>query len=178
MYTLEATFSVRSSWNLVGMFVLIKSRMSSNFGHVGSKTRSLDQILEKPCVCSRCLIFSQILVKFGSNLCLEKITDNFEIWSCGVKNRSLGQILGKPWGHIFSWSSCNMVRMFVLIKSRPSLKLGYVGSKTRSLGKILEKPCVRSRGHIFSPILIKLSQNVCLDKISDKFEIWSCGVKS
>ena len=44
-------------------------------------------------------------------------------------------------------------------------KLGHVGSKTRSLGQILEKPCVRSRGHIFSPILMKLGQNVCLDKI-------------
>ena len=39
-------------------------------------------------------------------------------------------------------------------------------------------PCVRSRGHIFSPILMKLSQNVCLNKISDEFEIGSCGVKN
>ena len=34
------------------------------------------------------------------------------------------------------------------------------GKKTRSLGQILEKPCVCSRGHIFSPIIIKLDQNV------------------
>ena len=39
-------------------------------------------------------------------------------------------------------------------------------------------PCVRSRGHIFSPIPMKLGQNVCLNKISDKFEIGSCGVKN
>ena len=52
------------------------------------------------------------------------------------------------------------------------------GQKTRSLGQILEKPCVRSRGHIFSPILMKLGQNVCLDEISDDFEIGSCGSKS
>ena len=58
------------------------------------------------------------------------------------------------------------------------MKLGHVGSKTRSLGQILEKPCVRSRGHIFSPILMKLGQNVCLDKISNKFELGSCGVKN
>ena len=58
-----------------------------------------------------------------------------------------------------------------------SLKLGHVESKTRSVGQILEKPCVRSRGHIFSPILMKLSQNVCLDEISDELEIWSCGIK-
>ena len=68
--------------------------------------------------------------------------------------------------------------MFVLIKSRTGLKLGHVGSKTRSLGQILEKPCVRSRGHIFSPIVMKLGQNVCFDQISDEFEIGSCGLKN
>ena len=39
-------------------------------------------------------------------------------------------------------------------------------------------PCVRARGHIFNPILMKLGQNVCLNKISDEFEIGSCGVKN
>ena len=39
-------------------------------------------------------------------------------------------------------------------------------------------PCVRSRGHVFSPILMKLGQNVCLNKISEEFEIGSCGVKN
>ena len=51
-----------------------------------------------------------------------------------------------------------------------SLKMGYVGSKTRSPGQILEKPYVGSRGHIFSPIFMKLVWNVCLDEISDEFE--------
>ena len=59
-----------------------------------------------------------------------------------------------------------------------SLKMGHVGSKTRSQGQILEKPCVRSRGHIFNPILIKLSHNVGLDEISDEFENRSCWVKN
>ena len=39
--------------------------------------------------------------------------------------------------------------------------MGYVGSKTRSPGQILGKPCVRSRGHIFSQILMKVGQDVC-----------------
>ena len=39
-------------------------------------------------------------------------------------------------------------------------------------------PCVRSRGHIFSPILITLGQNVSLNKISDEFEIGSLGSKT
>ena len=57
-------------------------------------------------------------------------------------------------------------------------KNGHVGSKTRSLGQILEKPSVRSRGHIFSWILMKVGQDVCLDDISDKIENGSCGVKN
>ena len=48
--------------------------------------------------------------------------------------------------------------------------MGHVGSKTRSPGQILGKPCVRSRGHIFSWILMKVGQDVCLDDISDEFE--------
>ena len=54
----------------------------------------------------------------------------------------------------------------------------HVGSKTRSLAQILEKPCALTRGHNFSLIIMKLGQNVCLDKISDKFENGSCWVKT
>ena len=56
--------------------------------------------------------------------------------------------------------------------------MGHVGLKTRSLGQILEKPCVRSRGCIFSPISMQLGQNVCLDKILDEFENGSCRIKN
>ena len=66
----------------------------------------------------------------------------------------------------------------VLMKSQTSWKMGHVRSKTRSLGHILEKPCVRSRGHIFSQIIMKLGQNFCLDKISDEYENVSCQVKN
>ena len=55
--------------------------------------------------------------------------------------------------------------------------MGHVWSKTRSLGQILEKPCVRSGGHIFSPITMKLCQNVGLAEISDSFENESCRAK-
>ena len=60
--------------------------------------------------------------------------------------------------------------MFVLIKSQTSSKMGHVRLKTRSLGQILEKPCVHSKGQIFSPIFITLGQNVCLYEILNKFE--------
>ena len=54
--------------------------------------------------------------------------------------------------------------------------MGHVGLKTRSLGQILEKPCVHSRGYIFSPIIMKLVENVFCGKISDEFENGSCRV--
>ena len=42
--------------------------------------------------------------------------------------------------------------------------MGHVGSITRSLDQILEKPCVHCRGHSFSPIIMKVCQNVFFDK--------------
>ena len=50
------------------------------------------------------------------------------------------------------------------------MKMGDVSLKTRSLGQIFKKPCVQSRGHIFSHILMKLSQTVCPDEILDEFK--------
>ena len=72
-------------------------------------------------------------MKLGQNVCLKRISDEFENGLCRVK--------------------------------------------TRSLAQILEKPFVRSRGHIFSLIILKLGQNVCLDKISDESENRLCRVK-
>ena len=40
------------------------------------------------------------------------------------------------------------------------VKLDHISSRTRSN---LTKHCVLSKGHIFSPILVKLSWNVCFD---------------
>ena len=52
---------------------------------------------------------------------------------------------------------------------------GSFGSKTRPLGQILKKkPCLHSRGHIFSSIIMKLGQNICLHEILDKVEVGSC----
>ena len=54
--------------------------------------------------------------------------------------------------------------------------MGHVG-KNRSPGQMLEKHCVHFSGHMFSPIIIKLGQNVCLDTISEDYEHRSCRVK-
>ena len=56
--------------------------------------------------------------------------------------------------------------------------MGHVGSKTRSLDQMLDELCVRSRGHVFSPIIMKLGQNFCLDKLSKEFENGSLWVKN
>ena len=52
-----------------------------------------------------------------------------------------------------------------------------LGHKAKS-SQVLEKPCVRSRGHTFDPIIMKLDQNVCLDRISNEFESGSCRFKN
>ena len=61
------------------------------------------------------------------------------------------------------------------MKSWTSFNMGHVGLKSRSLSQILEKPYAPSSGQIFSLILMKLGQNVCLKEISDKFENRSLG---
>ena len=48
----------------------------------------------------------------------------------------------------------------------------------QKLGQMIEKPCVRCRDHIFSPIIMKLGQNVCLGETLEKFENRSCQVKN
>ena len=64
MNTLEAIVLVQSSSNLLRMIILTISQSSSNMGDNGSKTRSVGQIMEKPCEHSR----GHILVQSSSNL--------------------------------------------------------------------------------------------------------------
>ena len=56
------------SRNFVRMLILIISRSSSKLGHVRSKTRSLDQILEKHCVHSRVLGFVSNVITLCQNV--------------------------------------------------------------------------------------------------------------
>ena len=85
VYALEAIFSVQYSWKLLRIFALIIFVTSSKMGHDGWKTRSLGQILDKPCVSSRSHIFSLILLKVAQNVCFDDIWVAFENGSCGVK---------------------------------------------------------------------------------------------
>ena len=117
--------------------------MSMRIGHVRSKTRSLDQILEKPCVRTIGNIFSPIIMKLGQKVCLDKISDEFEKGSCWVKNKVTISNLRK-----------NLCTLW-----RPDF---WPQMSDQKLGQVLETPCVCSRGHIFSPIIMKLSESVCL----------------
>ena len=49
------------------MCLVIKSRPEFKMGHVGSKTRSLGQFLEKPCVLSRRHSFDPVFMKLCQN---------------------------------------------------------------------------------------------------------------
>ena len=42
-------------------------------------------------------------MKVGQNDCLNEILAKFKTWSCGVKTKSLGQILEKPCEHSSSY---------------------------------------------------------------------------
>ena len=76
MYTLEATFSPFIM--KVGQNVYLdESWTNLKMDHVGSKTRSPGQILEKPCVRSTGHIFSPIVIKLGQNVCLDEVSDEF-----------------------------------------------------------------------------------------------------
>ena len=55
-------------------------------GHVGSKIRSLGQILEKPCVHSRGHSFDSKFMKLYQNANDHNIQVKFETDSCWIKN--------------------------------------------------------------------------------------------
>ena len=56
------------------MFVLIISQSSSIMGGMGSKSRSLGQILVKYCLQSRGHSIDAIFLKLAQNICLDNIS--------------------------------------------------------------------------------------------------------
>ena len=73
MNTLKATVLVQSSSNLLRMIILT----SWNAGDVGSKTRSVGLIMEKPCEHSS-HSFGPIFIKLAQNDHLDKYSVKFE----------------------------------------------------------------------------------------------------
>ena len=68
------------------MLVIIMSRLSSKLGHVGSKTRSLGQILEKHRVHFRGHSFNSKFMKLNQNANDHNILIKFETGSCWIQN--------------------------------------------------------------------------------------------
>ena len=87
--------------------------MNTKMGHVGSKIRSLGQILEKPCLCSRDQIFGLILMKLGLSVCLDESCTCLKIGYVGSKGRSLCQIIKDPMlvvkGFLFKFLLLNVI---------------------------------------------------------------------
>ena len=77
------------------MLMVIRSKLC----HVGSKTRSQDQILEKPCVHSKGHIFDHKFMKYVRMLIIIMSRSDLKLGHVGSKTRSIGQILEKPCVH-------------------------------------------------------------------------------
>ena len=72
------------------------SRSDLKLGHVGSETRQLGQILEKPCVHVRGHSFDSKFMKLIRMLMIIISRSVWKLGHVGSKTRSLGQILEKP----------------------------------------------------------------------------------
>ena len=77
------------------MLIIIISRSDSKLCHVGSKTRSLGQILEKPCVHSRGHSFDHKFIKLSELSIIIISRSDSKLGHVGSKTRSVGQILEK-----------------------------------------------------------------------------------
>ena len=79
MGAVDDTFLAHLIRKLVRMFVLIKSKRTSNLGYLESKTRSRGQIKEIPCEGCRGHMSCSIDLKIGQNVFLNEILDEFEV---------------------------------------------------------------------------------------------------
>ena len=95
MFTLEGKVLIQSSRNFIRMLMIIISRSSSILGHVGSKTRSLGQILRKPCVHSKRHSFDPKFMKLCqivNQLIIIISRPSLKLGHVVSKTRLLGQI--------------------------------------------------------------------------------------
>ena len=73
------------------MIILTISQSSWNMGDVVSKTRSVGQIMEKPCEHSRSHSFGPIFIKLAQNNHLDNISVKFEYGCSGCTNGHFGR---------------------------------------------------------------------------------------
>ena len=124
MYTLEGTVVIQSSGKFVRMLILIISRSSSKLGHVRSKTRSLDQIVEKLCVHSGVHSFVSNVMTFVRMLIIIISRSSLKLGHVGSKTRLLGQQatqvsdLGPLWPSCFYYLYALLLIHFIPVISR------------------------------------------------------------
>ena len=99
MYTLKGTVLIQSSCKFGRLLIIIISRSSLKLGHVGSKTRSLGQILEKLVYTLEGTVSIQSSRNFIRMLIIIISRSSLKLGYVGSKTRSLGQILEKPCVH-------------------------------------------------------------------------------
>ena len=93
-------------------------------GHVGTKTRSVGQIIKNPCENSRGHSFGPNIIKFAQNDHLDNISVMFKNGSCQVKTRSVGQIIV---------NLLNTLEATVLVQSSINLvKIEYGSSRVKN----------------------------------------------
>jgi hypothetical protein len=131
---LEATSITHSWWNMVTMVILTIYRTTLNLGYMGPKTRSPGQISDKSLYQSRDQIYASLDKTWSECFILTISVPNLCLGNICLETRSPRQILKKKtWGATFVTQALwNLVRMFILTKSRASLNLGQVGSEIRS----------------------------------------------
>ena len=104
------------------MFSLIIPKSNLKLGHVGSKTRSLGQTLDKPCVHSRGHRLEQKSMKLCQTVKFHKSKSSSKLSHVGSKTWSLGQMMKNLMytreDRVLFKDSFYFARMLIFIKSR------------------------------------------------------------
>ena len=161
------------------MFIYIHSRPNFKQCHVGFTTRSIGQILEYLCVCSRWHSIDSI---FMQDCRIFKKIYRPELNWCyiGSKTMSLGQIFEKQCVHFGRYSFGPVFINPCQPLEKDKEESGSCRVKTRSLGQMLDKACLHSRWHTCScdPIFIELCQNIGTMKSRKNLKLVYVGSKS
>ena len=154
-------FLIGSQSNYVRSYILLIPVPSSNLGYMGSETRSLGQIMEKPCLLSSgCILYwsqTNLVRRYIPVLIISWTSSNL-----GSETRSLhlvksckNLVCSLVAAFLIGFQT-NLVRSYILIIFRPSWNFSHLGSETRSLSQIMEKPCPLSVVCIFDWICYQL----------------------
>ena len=92
------------------------SRSRTDLDHLGSKTRSQGQIIEKACLHLRDHIFDPILMRLALNICLNDVKITVESGSHGIKTKENVQ---KEHQKVISMVGAKIPLGSLVIKARP-----------------------------------------------------------